>query len=272
MENENVCLFLSEKRNYGDLYIFHYVYETEKKDFFGWQTLPYYRINLVLEGEGVLHTQRGEYALKRGDIFFCLPGVPFLIEWKSEPIYCYIGCLGEIAKEAEVSLGISPSLCVFSGYERLSESFAEARMIKGSFLYNYCRGLFLTAVSLIGSDLSTREEERPERGVADMARKYVEENFADSELTLESMCRALSYNPKYVSGVFKKHYKVSFREYLTAVRINNACALMNKGFVGIKDVSFLSGFSDPLYFSKVFKERMGETPTDFLRSVTEKKN
>ena len=54
---------------------------------------------------------------------------------------------------------------------------------------------------------------------------------------------------------------------INTIRVNNACALMNKGFTSVKDIAFLCGFNDPLYFSKVFKTKMKQTPREYISSI-----
>jgi AraC-like DNA-binding protein len=45
---------------------------------------------------------------------------------------------------------------------------------------------------------------------------------------------------------------------------------MQQGFTGVKNIAGLCGFTDPLYFSKIFKTHMGVSPTDFISNLQEK--
>ena len=45
------------------------------------------------------------------------------------------------------------------------------------------------------------------------------------------------------------------------IRIENACALIEKEHDCVKEIAFLCGFNDPLYFSKIFKKKMGISPS-----------
>ena len=56
---------------------------------------------------------------------------------------------------------------------------------------------------------------------------------------------------------------MSYSEYLRNYRINYAVSLLNHGIDSVKNIAFLSGFSDPLYFSNVFKKVMGISPKDY---------
>ena len=51
------------------------------------------------------------------------------------------------------------------------------------------------------------------------------------------------------------------------LRIQHACMLINEGLSNIKDIATLSGYRDPLYFSKVFKNAMMLSPKEYISSV-----
>ena len=68
----------------------------------------------------------------------------------------------------------------------------------------------------------------------------------------------------YLSHLFKQKMNVGFSEYLRTLRINYAITLFDNGLDSIKNVALLSGFSDPLYFSSVFKKTVGKSPKDYI--------
>jgi two-component system response regulator YesN len=43
---------------------------------------------------------------------------------------------------------------------------------------------------------------------------------------------------------------------------------MDKGFISVKDISFLCGFNDPLYFSKVFKAKTELSPSQYVKNLS----
>ena len=54
-------------------------------------------------------------------------------------------------------------------------------------------------------------------------------------------------------------------EYLRVLRIRYAVMLMENGVTSVKNVAALSGFSVPLYFSKVFTEMIGVSPSQYQK-------
>ena len=90
-----------------------------------------------------------------------------------------------------------------------------------------------------------------------------EERFNDPEISVSEISKELSYNPKYISHIFKEKVGISYSEHLRNLRIKYAVSLLEHGIDSVKNVAFLSGFTDPLYFSSVFKKTVGVSPTEY---------
>ena len=90
--------------------------------------------------------------------------------------------------------------------------------------------------------------------------RYAEDNFSDESLSLATLSADLGYNAKYLSHRFKEQTGEGFTTFLNNLRIKNALFLFDHGVNAVKNVARLCGFFDPLYFSKVFKEKTGMSP------------
>ena len=91
----------------------------------------------------------------------------------------------------------------------------------------------------------------------------IDERFADTGLTLAALAQELGYSPKYISSVIKQRTGAGFSEYLQKRRISYAVTLFDHGLDSVKNVAFLSGYADPLYFSTVFKKHTGLSPREY---------
>ena len=58
---------------------------------------------------------------------------------------------------------------------------------------------------------------------------------------------------------------LGYSEHLRNMRIKYAVSLLEHGIDSVKNVALLSGFSDPLYFSSVFKKTVGVSPRDYKK-------
>ena len=63
---------------------------------------------------------------------------------------------------------------------------------------------------------------------------------------------------------------MGYTEYLHMFRIKYAISLFENGLDSIKNVAFLSGYSDPLYFSTVFKNKIGISPKNYIKELYKK--
>ena len=97
------------------------------------------------------------------------------------------------------------------------------------------------------------------------AKTYIDENY-EKELTLDSVARKIAISPYYLSKLFKDEIGENFIEYLTRLRINQAKKLLEENRFSIKEICMLVGYSDPNYFSRIFKKIEGVTPTEYRDS------
>ena len=95
------------------------------------------------------------------------------------------------------------------------------------------------------------------------AKKYIEENYADQNTTLTSVAEAVAMSPNHFSAIFSHECKTTFIEYLTNVRIEKAKKLMKETEMKGYDIAYECGFSDPHYFSYIFKKNTGLSPREF---------
>lgn len=106
------------------------------------------------------------------------------------------------------------------------------------------------------------QREQQTQTVLDRAKKYIQERFTD-DLSLEEVADSVHLNPHYFSKIFKQQVGTTFIDFVTALRIDKAKALMATGQLSLKEVCFEVGYNDPNYFSRVFKKVTGVTPSDY---------
>lgn len=99
--------------------------------------------------------------------------------------------------------------------------------------------------------------------------EYIQKNFSNSALNVETISREFHISPSYLSRIFKKETDESLIGYLTNLRLEEATKLLlitnDKSYIVAQQV----GYSDPNYFSYVFKKKYGIAPTRYRKKIEE---
>lgn len=99
-------------------------------------------------------------------------------------------------------------------------------------------------------------------GVMITAKAYIKQ-YLYSELTLEDVAEVFGYNPSYFSRCFHKYCGMSFREYLSEVRVEKAKEYLKSSELSILEITEKTGFANRNYFSSVFKAKTGMSPNQW---------
>ena len=95
--------------------------------------------------------------------------------------------------------------------------------------------------------------------------EYIRKNL-DGDLSLEAISNALGASPYALSKQFKKETKHNITEYINIQRVNEAVYIMENQSISITDVTYMVGFHDVNYFTKVFKKLKGMTPSEYRKN------
>jgi len=247
------------------LYIRYFVYETDVAEAMKKMSMwSYHAVGIVVNGSGVLKTEHQKKRLQIGTVFFTFSGNSFSIEDADSLHYIYILFNGGRAESILSRLGIDRFNCTFDGHEGLVSFWKTGvERANDSNIDLISESVFLYTLS----ELTPPSEKSGQYLLGDIL-EYIESNFTDHTFSLSSCADALGYNHKYISRIFKDGMKETFSEYVKNMRIRHAVFLMEQGITSIKNISILCGYRDPLYFSRVFKQSVGMSPSEYLERKT----
>ena len=156
--------------------------------------------------------------------------------------------------------------------KQILRSFNEANYYFNSDIAN--KELVLSALGqLIVSYLIVYIGKNGTSEVVEEIRKNILKNFSDVNYHLDVYLKSLPFSYDYLRKLFKKETGVTPHEYLTRVRMNAAQLLLSGASrfdYSINETSELCGFSEPLYFSRIFKKRFGCSPSQYVQRMNEK--
>ena len=100
------------------------------------------------------------------------------------------------------------------------------------------------------------------RSIIVKAKEYIDGSF-NKDISLDSTAAYVGISPNHLSTVFAQETGENFIEYLTRVRIERATLLLKNTTMKSMDIAAETGFSDPHYFSYIFKKNMGFSPREW---------
>lgn len=93
---------------------------------------------------------------------------------------------------------------------------------------------------------------------------YIHEHLTEPELSLSCLPDLCRISDSYLRRIFKKQYGVTPSGYVARERVRLACKyLISSESESISRIASLTGFTDALYFSRVFKKQLGISPSDY---------
>jgi len=122
--------------------------------------------------------------------------------------------------------------------------------------------LFMAAVAILcRSCQPSLPARRLHRQVVAEALGYMETHYAET-VTLDDLARVTGYSRRHFTRLFREAVRCSAMEYLTELRLNAACRLLEQN-APLTAVAATCGFSDASALCRAFRRRFGVTPKAF---------
>jgi len=122
---------------------------------------------------------------------------------------------------------------------------------------------WMTGVCSKMEESLTEKRNDTTRTFVEKAKDYVAENYGNPDITIASVCEYLNVSSAYFSTVFKKETGKTFISYLTDYRMEKAVEMLIEGDEKTYVVASAVGYTDPNYFSYVFRRQFGMSPSKY---------
>ena len=239
-----------------------FIYETT--DVQSTQTLAdSHVLGIIVKGSGSIVCEDTSATLREGDVYALKKGCLFSIFRDGDMEYSYISFSGFRGDELMDYMEVSGKFLVFPMHGEILDFWLSC--FNGA--ENGNLGLFSEA-ALLYSVATLSKKTKAKNDISERIVQYANENFSDPNLSMADIAKKLGYDSKYLSALFKAKRGMKFTEYLRSIRIKHAAFLFENGIESVKSVAILSGFSDSLYFSRMFKRETGINPTDYMKNRT----
>lgn len=252
---------------YKDLYpvdVGHELHSGKEKRFSN--RYPYYLLHYVVKGKGEIEINGVKKIYKTNDIFVLPPDetITYSVSAKNKWEYYWINFNGLTAqKTLSAFFGNDYYVKGDSSFKNPFTKAMNAKKSKRSQVYTVLGCLFEIFAKI--SEITSLTETSSTAGLPsfDKIFDYINKNLYSKDLKAETVAKAFFVNPCYFSVLFKKNLNVSFKEYLNYERIKKATELLDDTDLLIKEIADAVGFSDALYFGKVFKKYRLVSPQEY---------
>ncbi len=162
----------------------------------------------------------------------------------------------EIERHFNVFVKIGLGNC-YNGINLMNRSYEEATNA-----VNFSNQDDIIHISNIDSFTKYKDFDNDKTKLFNKVKSYITDNLKE-DLNLESIAHNFNLSPYYFSRSFKEVMGCNLTDYINTIRIKKAKELLIENKMSIKEIGYTVGYSDPNYFSKVFKKYEGYSPKEY---------
>ncbi len=246
---------------------------------FNWhkgRILQEYQLIYITEGEGEMETLKASHHIKAGFMILIHPK-----EWhRYRPfkhtgwLEHYIGFRGDVAERFINSSKILENANTLNiGFHEgilhdFKEILIEARNETPGY-HQVCAGLIL---HILGKIISIKKNEVfSNTQIENTIKKacIIIQSNLQKNMNVKSLASELNVDYSLFRKVFKKYTGLSPMQYHISLRMKQAIFLLTETNLSIKEIAFRMGFCSVYYFSRLFKEKVRITPSDYRNGIRE---
>ena len=215
-----------------------------------------YEIMLYLDGKGYMRTELGNIPFEIGTIVIVPPNIKH----------------GSISENGFRNISIEGDFEAYFRFDTvksfednetqegkmLAEIIYENRYGNDTYLESLCTAYVCFLMQRFDLDCAIQ------KAVKEIVFEISQQAF-DSQIDLALILSKSGYSEDYIRSCFKKITGKTPSEFLTDIRIKNACFLIDiyKNKISLSEISERCGYLDYVYFSKKFKTIMGVSPKTY---------
>lgn len=232
--------------------------------------IPFVDLTYVVGGQALYIIGDTEYMVKAGDLL-CIPKGTYrtAMNVSGDLMECYSANFFLRGRRWE---DVSFPVPVVSHIGRIPQLISyfhdiNSEWIRQEFGYMLkvrailCLILHQIANLLLNNDSLNPEDLRIKNSI-----RYLYSHYSEP-ITIHTMAEQFHLHPAYYGNLFHRITGITFKQYLLTLRLNYAENLLKSGEYSVTEAAAQCGFPDIFYFSKLFKEKKGISPSNcFQRS------
>jgi len=237
--------------------------------------LPEFQMIYISSGEGVFNSGGVTYQVKPGSLMLILPG----IKHSYKPLFetgwheYWVGFKGAYFSGLIEEGRFSPEQVFFevgmldSILSIFNLIFDEIRTQRPLYQMKACAAI----LSLI-AEVLTRERRKDQPNYYQQTvekAKYLMESNIFGAINLSAISDQLGISTSRLNEIFKTYTSMTPYQYYIHIKIHRAEGLLEQKDIPVKEAAYKMGFDDQYYFSRLFKNKTGVSPSDWKKFVSQ---
>ena len=129
-----------------------------------------------------------------------------------------------------------------------------------------CKASFYKIVGILLKQVTQSYFPKSKYAIISKSVDYLHANYLKSDFCLKTLSEIAGISPRYFELLFKELYRMSPKEYILSLKIEQAKEFLLSEKLLIKDIAFMLGYNDIYHFGKIFKAKTGYTPSEYRHS------
>lgn len=122
------------------------------------------------------------------------------------------------------------------------------------------------ALIFIEEDKRKMPELNSEKAFVKNARAFIVKHL-DNDITPADLANELGVSLRQLQRIFKEELDITPNTFVTTLKMEEASILLKTSDKNVSEVAYAIGFSDPAYFTKVFKKYFGKSPKEYMKNA-----
>jgi AraC-like DNA-binding protein len=237
--------------------------------------LPEFQIIYVTKGEGIFSCCSNTYHVKPGSIMLVLPGVKHTYQplaetgWREHWVGFKGGYFSGLLEEGRLSskhiffeTGLHDSVLSL-----FSQIFDEVRIQRPLYQMKACAAILSLVAEVLARE---RRKEQPNycEQIVTRAKHLMETNIYGA-INLSGISDQLGISTSRLNEIFKTYTSMTPYQYYIHIKIHKAEGILEQEDIPVKEAAYKMGFEDQYYFSRLFKNKTGFSPSSWKKVISQ---
>ena len=216
---------------------------------------PYAALSFRVSGRALIEVQNKSFISLPEDVLFLPSGAPYIASYQqSESIVVHFKSSNY--EEAE-SFSVGKEAGLSARFTTLLDEWQR----------RHCVNAAKRSIYDVLERIESAKQAPSEDAAFLKCITFIDSHSFDPNLRIDEVCRQSFISPSTLQRAFHARLGISPKQYLMQRRLQHALELLGDGKLTVKEISYLSGFSDEKYFSRAFCRHFGYPPSQMKNKM-----